>query len=86
MPKCTLNKLALANLDLLVGNFDTARCALLEALQEHQGDWQDEIDTASERWLDSDNGQAAQERLSQLDEMCSTLEDFEMPSLDDLTG
>ena len=58
-----LTKKQAANLDKLSEAFERAKMALSEALDEIASDWESEIADKSDKWQESEAGQAAQERV-----------------------
>jgi hypothetical protein len=84
--KCALNKSRHRELTALIEAFDTAKSSLTETLQATLDDWEEEYENSSERWQESDAGQAADERRSQLQEWIDSLEEIDTFDLDNLAG
>lgn len=57
-----LTKKQAAELQKAVDDFDTARTALADMLDSIASEWEEAISEKSERWLESEAGQTAQER------------------------
>ena len=60
---CRLSVAEIHKLENLAQAFDNAREDLREFLDDITGRWEDETGTRSERWLESEAGGEAQERL-----------------------
>lgn len=61
-----LTKAQKTELDNLAADFESARMALSEKLDEIASDWESEWSEKSERWQEGEAGQAAQEKIDQL--------------------
>jgi hypothetical protein len=84
MATAKLTKAQKSEIDLLINDFDNARSALFDKLDEIAGEWDDEISERSEKWQQSEASDAARERTEQLRQWGATVQkspDFDMDGL-----
>jgi hypothetical protein len=75
MAICKLTKAELAELQMLVDAYDSARSGVLEFLTSLQADWEGELDDKSEKWREGQAGQEAEGRKETLDSWIDELPD-----------
>lgn len=77
-----LSKKEAADLNRLVTNYETAKTALKDALQNVLDKWVEEFDEKSEKWQESEVGQQAQERIDTLGSWNDEMPEEGEPSID----
>ena len=80
-----LTKREALELRTLIDNYELARTALSERLDEIASEWEAELEEKSDRWKESDAGQSAQENVDTLRGWHDQFPDAFDGDVDDLT-